>query len=379
MVTFGATPVIMVSLAVWVTWRMVIRRRRGGDLVREVGLAFLLLWALAVVAVTFFPLNVVLYDWHGSANFVPFASILQLITEVGGGQALVNILGNVVLFIPFGVLLPLFFDRMKTFWALIWRIALISVAIESLQVFTRARAVDIDDVILNTVGGALGFLALQILLPLVRRSEKIARLIDRLSISTEREPLLIGLVPILATIGIVVPLILTSINAATLASGPDGVIGDAVSLWPGSSSVTSAEIEEYLYVLVHEETFEPSLLGLVEYERVLPGRYTRTAWGDMILEHESQFRWSISAFNATRGELPVVTVWGANGAGASHVEIVNVGLDVQVPIPEGPYFVVGLPYDIETHQGLSPVLEDFEIRFLDNSGHDITGEFEQAS
>lgn len=379
MITFQATPVLLVAAAVWVTWRMFIWRRRGGDLVRELGLALLLVSVLAIVSVTFFPLDIVLYDWHGSANFVPFASLRQLISEATPAVAAQNILGNITHFVPLGFLLPLLFDRMKRLSSFLWRIAVISVAIELLQIFTRARAVDVDDVILNTLGGAIGFFLFRAAGALLGRWERAEWLIGRLGASTGREPLLIGLVPTLATLGVVVPLMVTSINTATLVSGQDGVLGDAELLWPGSSVVASAVIEEHLYVLVHEGSFDPELLALVEYEQVLPGRYTRTAWGDMTLEHESQFTWSISAFNSEREEVPVVTVWGTNGVGAASLEIRNIGLEQRLTIPEGSHFAVGLPYDVERHQGLSSRLADFEIRFFDAEGREVTAEFEQVS
>ncbi len=378
MVTFQAQPVLMVAFAVWATWRMAIWRRQGGDLVREMGMAGLLAWILVVVSLTFFPFRIVLYDWYGSANLVPFASIAQLITETVPEVAIRNILGNVVLFVPFGLLLPLLFHRMQAFWPFIWRIVVISVGIEILQIFTRARSIDVDDVILNALGGAIGFGLLSILRPLLDRSDRVVRLLNRLSGESEREPLLSAAIPVLATLAIVVPLMLASINAATLSSGDDGVGADATSIWPGSSVVASAEVNEFLFLMLHEGTFQPELLALVEYERVLPGRYTRTSWGDMPLEADSQFLWQLSAFNTARNELPVVALWGSNAAGATTLRIRNVGLDQSLELPAGRFFVVAIPYDIEEHQGFSDVLQDFDVSFFDDAGRDLTDEFEWA-
>ncbi len=378
MVSFQATPVLMVAAAVWATWRMAIWRRRGGDLIRELGMAALLAWILVVVSLTFFPFRIILYDWYGSANFIPFASIAQLISETVPEIAVRNILGNIVLFVPFGLLLPLLFARMQTFWSFIWRIVVISVGIEMLQVFTRARAVDVDDVILNALGAAAGFGLFSILRHLTARSDRGMELRERMAAKSEREPLLTALIPVLGTLAIVVPLMLASINAETLSSGADGVLADATSIWPGSSVTGSAEVNEFLFVLLHEGTFDPELLALVEYERVLPGRYTRTSWGDMPVEADSQFRWHLSAFNTDRNELPVVAVWGSNGAGAAMIQIRNVGLDQRLELPEGRFFVVAIPYDVEKHQGLNDVLQDFDIMFFDDAGGDLTGEFEWA-
>lgn len=377
MVSFNATPVVMVAAAVWVTWRTVIWRKRGGDLVRELGLAGLLLMSLAIVSVTFFPLRIIFYDWHGSANFIPFASIRQLATQTSAAVAVRNILGNIVLFIPLGFALPLLFDRMRSWWALLWRAAVISVAIESLQVFTRARAVDVDDVILNTAGASVGFLLFLLARAVLTRSERGRGWLARLGESPGREPLLVGLGPVLATAAIVVPMMLATINGATLSG--QGVDDDATSLWSGSTVVTRQEVDGYLFVLVHEQTYRPELLGLVGYEVVLPGRYTRTSWGDMTLDGESRFKWSLTAFNTTREEIPVVAIWGENSSGATSMVVRNVGLEERVSLDEARFFVVLLPYDVERLQGLSGVLEDFEIRFYDGSGSDLTDRFENSN
>lgn len=375
MITFDGAPVLMVGAAVWVVWRSMIWRRRGGDWLRELAVGALFVWSLVVVRLTFFPLIIIFYDWYGRANLIPFASLTQLIQETPIEVATRNIVGNVALFVPFGVLLPLLFEPLRRPWSLIWRVGAISVAIELLQVFTRARTIDIDDVILNTAGGTLGLGVFVVTGGLLGRWETGAALLDRLGSDGPREPLISALVPILATAAIVVPMMVSNLFSATLASGPSGVLADATSIWPGSSVVATNYVNEFLFVAVLEESFQPGLLGLVEYERVLPGRFTRTAWGEMLIEHPSQFRWSLTAFNPSRNEVPVVAVWGANSVRATEVEITNVGLSERLSIPEGDHFVIGLGYDVDALQGLDAVLEDFQFRFFDRSGADVTDQF----
>jgi glycopeptide antibiotics resistance protein len=72
-----------------------------------------------------------------------------------------NTLGNIALFLPLGLLLPLTFDRLRS-WRRVIAIAFcLSLSIETIQFFSRfigsLRAVDIDDVLLNTLGACLGF------------------------------------------------------------------------------------------------------------------------------------------------------------------------------------------------------------------------------
>ncbi len=72
-----------------------------------------------------------------------------------------NTLGNIVLFLPLGILLPLTFPRFRSLKRVLALAICLSLSIETIQFFSRfigsLRAVDIDDVLLNTLGACLGF------------------------------------------------------------------------------------------------------------------------------------------------------------------------------------------------------------------------------
>jgi glycopeptide antibiotics resistance protein len=72
-----------------------------------------------------------------------------------------NTLGNVALFVPLGILLPLVSNRFLRLKRVLLFALLLSLSVEATQFVLRfvgnPRAVDIDDVILNTLGGCLGF------------------------------------------------------------------------------------------------------------------------------------------------------------------------------------------------------------------------------
>lgn len=60
------------------------------------------------------------------------------------------------MFVPFGFL-GIVFPKFNQFWILILDFLFAIILIEGLQYFTRLGVFDIDDVILNTVGVAIGF------------------------------------------------------------------------------------------------------------------------------------------------------------------------------------------------------------------------------
>jgi glycopeptide antibiotics resistance protein len=72
-----------------------------------------------------------------------------------------QIIGNFVMLLPLGIYLPLLYIRLRkayNFFAILLICFLVSVGIELLQLATSYRSTDIDDVILNTLGGCAGFL-----------------------------------------------------------------------------------------------------------------------------------------------------------------------------------------------------------------------------
>jgi glycopeptide antibiotics resistance protein len=73
-----------------------------------------------------------------------------------------NLLGNIGLFLPLGVMLPLIFDKASSLQRVLAIGMSASLVIEVTQFFSRYfgiyRSVDIDDVLLNTMGACLGYI-----------------------------------------------------------------------------------------------------------------------------------------------------------------------------------------------------------------------------
>ena len=90
-------------------------------------------------------------------NWVPFRSILND-WQHGGWGFVINFLGNIVAFVPMGVLPPLIRRRRTTAGQVALFSLSISLTIEVGQYLSGRRVPDIDDLILNTVGGVVGFI-----------------------------------------------------------------------------------------------------------------------------------------------------------------------------------------------------------------------------
>jgi len=90
-------------------------------------------------------------------RLLPMFSTFDFVKDaIGWKTVLINILGNILMFAPFGFL-GIIFQKLIDFKTLIINFLSAIILIESLQYFTRLGVFDIDDIILNTVGVAIGF------------------------------------------------------------------------------------------------------------------------------------------------------------------------------------------------------------------------------
>lgn len=71
---------------------------------------------------------------------------------------LVNIIGNVLAFAPFGFILPLLNKSYRKFHIIAILSILFSVIIEVSQLLLKVGVFDVDDILMNSIGGILGYL-----------------------------------------------------------------------------------------------------------------------------------------------------------------------------------------------------------------------------
>lgn len=90
--------------------------------------------------------------------YAPFHSIGTIIKNIKESGIKGNFLGNIMIFIPFGILLStLFGAKRKWYWPVIAGFCF-SLFIETIQLITAKGYFDPDDVMLNTVGTVIGYL-----------------------------------------------------------------------------------------------------------------------------------------------------------------------------------------------------------------------------
>jgi glycopeptide antibiotics resistance protein len=118
----------------------------------------LVLAAAGILAVTIPPTGA---NNHTFVHPIPFQEIVPAIRGSTPEFTLAAVIGNLFLFVPLGVLLPIRFPRLDRLSRTAGVCAAISASIELLQLPIGHHSTSTDDVILNTAGGILGFVAMR--------------------------------------------------------------------------------------------------------------------------------------------------------------------------------------------------------------------------
>ena len=124
-----------------------------------------ILFVLYIIFVFYFLLISEIYGRTGEMqeyhyNLVLFREIKRFWNyreQLGIFATATNLLGNVLIFLPFGFFMAMASKYRSFLSTLIYSFAL-SLTIELSQLFMKVGCFDVDDLLLNTIGGMLGFI-----------------------------------------------------------------------------------------------------------------------------------------------------------------------------------------------------------------------------
>ena len=107
-------------------------------------------------------------EWYGRTeiaedyryNLELFKEIRRFITyrqQLGTFAVLANLAGNILIFVPYGFFISMA-SRSRGFFKTLLCSMSLSLAVEIVQLFTRVGSFDVDDILLNTIGGVSGYI-----------------------------------------------------------------------------------------------------------------------------------------------------------------------------------------------------------------------------
>lgn len=145
-------PMLLISVVVVVSLRItyLIKNREHFTLYQELLTLSFIIYILCLFQIVTFQDTV---SWS-SNNFIPFREIFRY--HIGSRLFLKNVLGNVLLFMPFGFFSS-YYLKFKKPWVILGLTLVTSFSIEVIQM-SIGTVFDVDDILLNIVGGYFGYL-----------------------------------------------------------------------------------------------------------------------------------------------------------------------------------------------------------------------------
>lgn len=141
--------------------------------IKVIGTLLFIIYIIMMVYFLFFAESMgrTICDREYSYNLVLFKEIKRFIKyrkELGMTAVLTNVFGNIICFIPFGFMLPIISMKMRKSLLVTLVSFELSIVIEVTQLVFKVGSFDVDDLVLNTIGGLIGVL-------LYKQVEKIYR------------------------------------------------------------------------------------------------------------------------------------------------------------------------------------------------------------
>lgn len=160
-------PMVLITIVVAVLLRLtyLIKNKMHITLYKELIMLAFIIYILCLFQVVTIQDTV---SWS-SNNFIPFKEILRY--HFGSHLFMRNVIGNVLLFVPFGYFISYILKSEKVYLPLLITF-ITSLTIEFVQL-SIGRVFDVDDVMLNLLGGGLGFLIYYIFMKIYDKLPKV--------------------------------------------------------------------------------------------------------------------------------------------------------------------------------------------------------------
>ena len=150
-----SSPLIIYILEIFTTIRItyIIKNRIKPDIFKEI----MTLLFIIYIVILFYVVSIPIINYQ-TINLKPFKEILRY--PINSLLFIKNVIGNILLFIPYSFFLSFYFKINRLYKILIICLSL-TLTIELIQINIK-RVFDIDDIILNLISSILGYLIYKI-------------------------------------------------------------------------------------------------------------------------------------------------------------------------------------------------------------------------
>lgn len=149
----------LISLIIYTPFYMYTKYRYGKQkwlvhLARYALIGYLL--SLAYLTILWYYPYITFHPEYYFLNLRPFVWVYECY-DMGFKKMIMQLILNIGMFVPYGLLLPIAVKSMRKWWKTSSVVLASTLLIEILQYFI-GRSADIDDVIMNFIGGLIGYL-----------------------------------------------------------------------------------------------------------------------------------------------------------------------------------------------------------------------------
>jgi glycopeptide antibiotics resistance protein len=168
--------IAIILISIWIIYRAIcLKKSKKKNFKREFIINIFFIYFLILINLTICKMSMLQINLDNSfyINYIPLVETFKMFNNnfMGVGNALYNVIGNILLFIPFGFLVPLLFKKKNKFLMITLYGFFTSVLIEIVQLFTSFNTTDIDDIIFNTLGAIIGYIIFNIFYYLIKKTK----------------------------------------------------------------------------------------------------------------------------------------------------------------------------------------------------------------
>lgn len=368
-----------ILIVIWAIYRIIVlMKSKEKNILREIAISIFFIYFLIVIYLTICKMDMLQINLQNRVyiNYIPFVETIKMFQDnfMGIGNAIYNIMGNILLFVPLGFFIPLLFKNKNKIVNIVLYGFCASLAIEIIQLSTAINVTDIDDIIFNTLGAVLGFFTFNIFYYIIKET-KLRELIRKVTSKFDGNLVALSIKPLGTMLGaILIFIIITIYNSTQPANTSNEDIAKAVFKYSSNTNFEAVkDVSKYKLFLKDEGDY----VNLITLERVLNNR-----WFDN--------RTSIGQYGKNNGDYSIGTIYDSiiednismsivvfgENKDASKVEINFNGKKYIEEIKPSEYFIVTFPsFEVIENSDMYNLYNGQEskilkIRFLDSNGNE---------
>jgi len=304
---------------------------------RELFINLFFIYFLMVINLTLFKQAYLKLEFNGGihVNLIPFVETIKMVE----GHALYNVVGNILLFVPLGLFIPLLFKTENKLYKIAWYGFVFSLLIEVLQLLTPTNITDVDDLIFNTLGAIIGYFLYTICIKILHKT-KFPNIIDKITTDSNGNFLILSFKLLIPVILISVTTIFFGLYSSTIygKSSNEDIAKKLFPTYLSNDYVASAESSDYKFFLAKNGNY----IDLLTAKKVLNNRWAQNDEAFSLDLSNRDYSYNIEVLFENNDENFGIVLFGKN-FDAESIEITFCGKEYSQELTPNDYFIVPFP------------------------------------